>query len=157
MPLAEISITKGTFDRMKIERLAQDLTTIFLDHQGAMPGSIAARAITCVEITEVDQLMVFVGGEPSYTARFRILFTVPIGSLSEERKQSLVDETTRLIFTLEGSNRPIEEAYHIWCLINEVPDGNWGAAGRVFRWRDIIRWVVRTDGQARRAARASAS
>jgi hypothetical protein len=29
----------------------------------------------------------------------------------------------------------------IWVFIHEVPDGNWGGAGRIFRFKDIAKMV----------------
>lgn len=156
MPLAELSITKGTFTQEKLDLLAMELTDIFLAHQGASPDSAAAKSITCIEIKELDSLRIFVGGERSNATRVRVVFTVPYGSLSEEKKASLVDETTRLLHRLEGSNLPIEDCYHLWVVVSEVPDGNWGAAGKVWNWKSIIRWVVRRDIGARRAEKAAA-
>lgn len=155
MPLAEVRSVRGSLSENQIKVLAGRLTEVFMQHQGARPGSAAAAGITCVEFTEMDESLCFVAGEPVVGPRIRVVYTVPTGSLNEEAKSSLVSTTTRMLLELQG--RDDEEPYDIWCIVNEIPDGNWGAAGRIFRWRDITRWVARRDIAARKLERDHAA
>ena len=63
--------------------------------------------------------------------------TVPEGSLSEARKQLMVEKVTAA--TLEAEGLPDNERTRMltWVIINEVKDGNWGAGGGVVRLADI--------------------
>lgn len=154
MPLAEIKVVKGHLSANQIKTLGGTITQTFMKHQRARPESAAAKSITCVEVTEIDSGMFFVGGEPAQDVRLRVVYTVPFGSLDEDAKASLVNETTRLVLSVQDRDWEEDGPYDIWCIINEVPDGNWGAAGRIFRWREIMRWVIKRDGAARRAERS---
>lgn len=154
MPLAEIHLVRRALEPEALHALVEDVTETFLRHQGARADSCAARSIARVEVHESSPTHIFVGGLPSRDPQYRIVYTVPHGSMDPAAKASLVDETTRLVLSAEGTPWSEEQAHRVWCLVNEVPDGNWGAAGRIFRWRDVMRWVARRDIAARRTARA---
>ena len=63
--------------------------------------------------------------------------TVPEGSLSDARKQLMVEKITDA--TLEAEGLPNNERTRMltWVIINEVKEGNWGAGGGVVRLSDI--------------------
>jgi 4-oxalocrotonate tautomerase family enzyme len=63
--------------------------------------------------------------------------TVPEGSLSDARKQLMVEKVTAA--TLEAEGLPDNERTRMltWVIINEVKEGNWGAGGGVVRLADI--------------------
>ena len=65
--------------------------------------------------------------------------TVPEGSLSDARKQLMVEKITAA--TLEAEGLPDNERTRMltWVIINEVKDGNWGAGGGVVHLQDIAR------------------
>jgi 4-oxalocrotonate tautomerase family enzyme len=65
--------------------------------------------------------------------------TVPEGSLSDTRKQLMVEKITAA--TLEAEGLPDNDRTRMltWVIINEVKDGNWGAGGGVVRLEDIGR------------------
>lgn len=151
MPLAEMTMTRGALPEHSIGLLAQEITNILLDHQGARPGSEAASAITCLEITEVEPTRLFFGGVPVGDNRYRVKFTIPSGAMSLERKSSLVEAVTRTVLAAEGTPWSEADAMRVWCIVSEIPDGNWASGGRIYRWREIVRWVMRTDIAIRRA------
>jgi len=72
---------------------------------------------------------------------------VPEGALDDERKSGLVADVTRTVLEHEGSPVDVANASRVWVFINDVPDGNWGGAGRIFRFKDIAR-MVGGDGEA---------
>ncbi|MBZ8133079.1 hypothetical protein [Afifella sp. IM 167] len=146
-------MTRGALSEAKMDMLARDLTAILLAHQGARDGSAIARSITRLEVTELDPTRSYVGGRVSDAPCYRLTYTVPGGALNEEKKRSLVEKSTNAILAAEGTPYSEEEAYRVWCLINEVPDGNWASAGKIWRWKDIMRWVVRREIAARRGER----
>jgi len=157
MPLAELRLTRGALSDAKLDMLARDLTAILLAHQGARDGSAVARSITRLEVTELDSCRTYVGGRFTEDPCYRLTYTVPDGALNEEKKRSLVEKSTNAILAAEGTPYSEEDAYRVWCLINEVPDGNWASAGKIWRWRDIMRWVARREIAARRREREVAT
>jgi 4-oxalocrotonate tautomerase len=64
---------------------------------------------------------------------------VPAGSLSQEKKERMIELVTDAVIEAEGYGdavRPIT-----WVIIDEVADGSWGAAGRSVRLKDLAKLV----------------
>ncbi|MDQ1512960.1 MAG: 4-oxalocrotonate tautomerase [Microbacteriaceae bacterium] len=64
---------------------------------------------------------------------------VPEGSLSQEKKERMIELVTDAVVEAEGMGdavRPIT-----WVIIDEVKDGSWGAAGRAVRLADLAKLV----------------
>ncbi len=64
---------------------------------------------------------------------------VPEGSLSQEKKERMIELVTDAVVEAEGFGdavRPIT-----WVIIDEVKDGSWGAAGNAVRLEDLAKLV----------------
>ena len=64
---------------------------------------------------------------------------VPEGSLSQEKKERMIELVTDAVVEAEGYGdavRPIT-----WVIIDEVKEGSWGAAGRAVRLEDLAKLV----------------
>jgi 4-oxalocrotonate tautomerase len=64
---------------------------------------------------------------------------VPEGSLSQEKKERMIELVTDAVVEAEGYGdavRPIT-----WVIIDEVKDGSWGANGSAQRLEDIAKFV----------------
>jgi phenylpyruvate tautomerase PptA (4-oxalocrotonate tautomerase family) len=96
-----------------------------------MPDNEITRSIAWAY---VDERALYVGGRPASTPHVRVKLTVPQFALDEELKEHLVDAVTARVVDALG---PAGDKRHVWVLIDEVTDGNWGGAGRVFHFRDI--------------------
>jgi 4-oxalocrotonate tautomerase len=73
---------------------------------------------------------------------------VPEGSLSQEKKERMIELVTDAVVEAEGYGdavRPIT-----WVIIDEVKDGSWGAAGNAVRLEDLAK-LVRSEGGGREA------
>jgi len=57
--------------------------------------------------------------------------TVPEGSLSDARKQLMVEKVTAAALEAEGLPNNEKTRMLTWVIINEVKEGNWGAGGGV--------------------------
>jgi phenylpyruvate tautomerase PptA (4-oxalocrotonate tautomerase family) len=68
--------------------------------------------------------------------RFRVDVTVPAGVLDERRKSGLVEEVTQVVLAAAGLDAG--DALRVWVLVNEQPDGTWGAGGQIFRYADLV-------------------
>jgi 4-oxalocrotonate tautomerase len=78
---------------------------------------------------------------------------VPEGSLSQEKKDRMIELVTDAVVEAEGYGdavRPIT-----WVIIDEVKDGSWGASGRAVRLEDLKALVTQgKDAVAKAAAPA---
>ena len=59
----------------------------------------------------------------------------PRGALNERRKAGLVDEATADV--LEATGWGDDAALRVWVLINEVPEGNWGAGKQIIHFEQL--------------------
>jgi 4-oxalocrotonate tautomerase len=74
---------------------------------------------------------------------------VPEGSLSEEKKNRMIELVTDAVVEAEGYGdtvRPIT-----WVIIDEVKDGSWGAAGQPVRLKDLAKLVKGGKEQVEKA------
>lgn len=140
MPMIDLTVTQGTTDA---HALVDDLTRTLLKWEG-VPGNPVADSISWGFVNEIPAGAHHVAhrsnanGKPHY----RVVATVPQGALDDERKAGLVADVTRTILEREGAPVDVANAMRVWVFVNEVPDGNWGGAGRIFRFADIAKMVT---------------
>lgn len=142
MPLIEVRMPKGALSPQAQQQLADKLTEAVLRWEGAPAGSRLARQLTWVSMVEADGL--FVAGQEAGQPRYVIRATVPQHALRPAAKAGFVADATAAVVEVEGGQAD-DAAFRVWCIVEEVPDGNWGADGRVVTFEDIVRMVT-TDG-----------
>ena len=146
MPLIDLTIPEGAISPDKSAQLLDDLVTILLRAEKA-PDTEFFRGITWTYLHELPQHHLAVGGRPGGAPRFRIDITVPAGALSQRRKDILIGEVHEAVVGAAGLNPQSEQALHVWTLIREVPEGNWGAAGQAVKF-DNLKSVTATERDA---------
>ena len=68
--------------------------------------------------------------------------TVPAGSLDEAKKQRMIELVTDAVVEAEGFTGNDKVRSITWVLIDEVPEGNWGAAGQTVTLRKLGKFVT---------------
>ena len=149
MPLIDLTYPAGTFTPDARTALVDDLTTVLLRAERA-PDTEFFRSIAWVHVHELPPDCVLAAGRPVVEPTFRVQVTIPQGALSDRRKQELVAEATRVVRDAAGLGEA--DAFRVWVLIGEVPDGNWGAGGRVVRFADLVGYAEREREQPGSAA-----
>lgn len=144
MPLIDLTYSAGTIAAADRPTLIDELTTKLLHWEGA-PNDEFFRSIAWVHVHELPGEAVNAAAAP--VSAVKIDVTVPEGALSERRKAGLVDDLTASVHA--HSTLTQDEGIRVWVLIREVPDGNWGAAGKVVRFGQLR--------EAAAAARATAA
>jgi phenylpyruvate tautomerase PptA (4-oxalocrotonate tautomerase family) len=140
MPLFDVFYPAGTFTPEARTELADELTTVLLRAERA-PDTEFFRNITWAYMHEMPDGAVFAAGRPVEQPTFRLQVTIPQGALSDRRKQELVSEATRVISEAAGFGD--SDQLRVWVLINEVPDGNWGAAGSVVQFEQLRQYAAK--------------
>lgn len=140
MPMIELTLEEGSLTDAAKADLVEGLTAALLRWEGA-PDNELARSIAWAYVDERPAGSINVGGRPADAPRYRIKLTIPEGALDDAAKSGMVDEATRLVLEAEGSAEDATAAFRVWVIVREVTDGNWGAAGQVFRLRDIARAI----------------
>jgi phenylpyruvate tautomerase PptA (4-oxalocrotonate tautomerase family) len=146
MPMIDLTLPAGVLDKGQKDALAGELTRTLLQYEGAGRDNEIAAQIAWAYLDERDPGTIYAAHVPAEQPRYRLLVTVPEGALDDEQKEALVRVMTAKVLEAEGSDASDPQAvFRVWVLINEVPDGNWGGAGRIFRLKDIARLVMRGE------------
>ena len=146
MPVMDVTCPAGAFTPEARAALTDELTTVLLRAERA-PDTQFFRDITWLFVHELPAGDVLSAGAPVTAPIFRLQVTVPQGALSDRRKEELVAEATRVISA--GGGLSEDDGLRVWVLINEVPDGNWGAGGNVIRFEQLRQMAAAArDGAA---------
>ena len=135
MPMLELTYPKGSISPEARAELLEELASRMLAAEKA-PDTDFFRSITWVYANEIDPESIAVGGRPGGEPRFRVNVTVPEGALSDRRKGILVDSFNQAVLQAAGLEE--SEGLRVWTIINEVTDGNWGAAGQQIRYKQLV-------------------
>lgn len=142
MPLIDLTLPQGSIPHDERAKLGDELTGIVLRAERA-PDTDFFRSVTWAFVHDLPEDSITARGADSV---FRVVFTVPQGALSERRKQELVSEATKAISAAAGLGE--EDGLRVFVLINEVPDGNWGAAGNVVHFEQLREVAAQQREQA---------
>jgi phenylpyruvate tautomerase PptA (4-oxalocrotonate tautomerase family) len=147
MPMLDAFIPEGALDPEAEQQLLSKLTDILLEHEGADPTDENARSLAWVFLHRPADL--FVAGAPADLPRYRIIASVPEGQLDTKNRASMVRAATDAVLDAEPRERP-RDAYRVWVLTNQIPEGTWGAGGQIYGLADIVGFVL-NDAEAGRA------
>ena len=146
MPQIELTVPRGALSDDALDSVMAEATTTLLRWEGAPVDSAGAREVSWGYVHEVDPARTYHGGAPdaSGAPRYRFDITVPAGALNDEKKNGLVGDLTRLVLSAEGVDADADPAagMRVWVLVHDVPEGNWGGAGRTWRLREIAALVA---------------
>jgi phenylpyruvate tautomerase PptA (4-oxalocrotonate tautomerase family) len=147
MPQIEFTLPRGALSGETIDGLMGEMTTALLRYEGA-PENDVSREISWGYVHEVDR--VYNGGKPlnGGPVRYKVDLTVPEGALTPESKNEIVGEITRLILAADGAAADDDAAsMRVWVLVHDVPEGNWGGAGRTWKLKEIAQLVGAGDAR----------
>ncbi|GAA4057805.1 hypothetical protein [Actinomadura miaoliensis] len=142
MPFVELFAPRGALDGERGTRAKQRLVAEVMAVEGA-PDTQAARDISWLVVTEPAEW--FVGGRAAGAdepPRYLVRVSVPAGSLDDGKRREMVERVTRVLAEAEEDAGRLYAAPVAWVHLVEIPDGNWGAMGRVFRLPDIIEFTT---------------
>lgn len=134
MPMINLTAPAGALSPAACDTLVKRLTDCLLKWEGAPADSAAAQAIAWVYVSETPDGCFYVGGVNPSEPRFRIEVTTPEGALDDDSRAGLVKDIAGILEAVVGA--PAAGLNH-WVLMREIKDGGWGAAGRIFRHKDI--------------------
>lgn len=134
VPKLDAYIPEGALDRDAEVALMRSLTDILLEEEGADPTNEFVRSIAWVSVHR--PALQLVGGEVPDKPRYQIHVAVPEGQLTRDRRESMVRRVTAEVLAAEGADGD-QDAFRVWVFAGEIPEGTWGAAGRIFGLSDI--------------------
>jgi phenylpyruvate tautomerase PptA (4-oxalocrotonate tautomerase family) len=154
MPMIDLTLPRGALGNDAKGELMAQLSRTLLKWEGAKPGDKNAESIAWTFIHEPE--LITVAHAPAQEPRYRVVVSVPEATLGDEQKEGLVAEVTEQVIRAENPDREptAQDTFRVWVLINEIADGNWGGAGRVFRLADIMAFAGASEAEIeRRSAR----
>lgn len=154
MPMIDLTLPRGSLSDEAKEKLMGELSATLLKWEGAKPGNEAAESIAWTFLHEPE--LVTVAHKPATGPRYRVVIGVPEGTLGGEEKEGVVAEVTEQVVAAQSGDKKAspEDSALVWVIINEIPDGHWGGAGRIFRLADIMSFAGASEEEIeRRTAR----
>lgn len=135
MPLLELTLPPEALAGHDLDELMGALAEVLLRWERAPSHSEIVREITWCYVHRAEGMTL--AGRTPPQPRFRIDVTLPAGMLDDQAKAGITADLTETFAQGIGDEAP-DFAFRTWCLIHEIPDGNWGANGRIYRRKDII-------------------
>lgn len=142
MPMIRLTVPSGSLTEEGRRTVQRDLAAVLLRWEGA-PDTAFFRAQAWSYLVELPE-----GAQTTAeddVPRFLVEVTVPQGALSERRKAGLVQDATRTVLAAAGLSE--DEVLRVWVLVQEQPDGTWGAGGSVIRYADLVALAQGEKGQ----------
>jgi phenylpyruvate tautomerase PptA (4-oxalocrotonate tautomerase family) len=142
MPFVEVFTPQGAISKETRAEIAESLVAEVMRAEGA-PDTDTARSISWLLWREIDEW--WVGSDrvnASEPARYVVRVGVPAGSLDDWKRKDIIERVTAVLAKAEPDPTRLEREPVAWVHINEIPEGDWGAMGRVIRFPDIAAYVL---------------
>jgi phenylpyruvate tautomerase PptA (4-oxalocrotonate tautomerase family) len=136
MPMIDLTYVRGSLDDQALGRLTDELVTALLRAERA-PDIPFLRDNTLVYLHPLDAAAQSVGGRGSGSPRFRVEMTVFAGALSKDRKEQLAADVHTAVCAAAEIEPDGPRAFHVWTLINEIPEGNWAGGGNIIYYQQV--------------------
>jgi phenylpyruvate tautomerase PptA (4-oxalocrotonate tautomerase family) len=133
MPMIRLTSPASALTEQGRQSIQRDLAAVLLRWEGA-PDTTFFRAQAWSYLVELPEGAQTTAEDAA--PRFLVEVTVPQGALSERRKAGLVEEVTKTVLAATGLSP--DDALRVWVLVQEQPDGTWGAGGSVIRYADLV-------------------
>ncbi len=160
MPMLDAHIPEGALTPEAEERLLGELTDILIVNEGADPDNERVRSIAWLFVHRPAAL--YVAGRRADAPRYRFIASVPEGQYTPARRAEMARTITDAVLDAEGGAYERDPS-RVWVFTPEVPDGTWGALGRIVTLADIAGFATGDEAQGREyaqdvfAARAGAT
>jgi phenylpyruvate tautomerase PptA (4-oxalocrotonate tautomerase family) len=161
--MIDLTYPEGALGEDARAEAVEKLTAALLRHEGAADNE-QTRAMSWTVVHELPPGSLNVGGFPAERPVYRVMVTVPEGTLLQgpgpvgsTARRNLVREATEILLAAEGTAYSEVEAGRVYCLVREVSDGYWGGMGTTFRMEDIVATAAPEAPQTEVSERARAS
>jgi phenylpyruvate tautomerase PptA (4-oxalocrotonate tautomerase family) len=139
MPMIDLTVPKSRFSEEELAELTAKLTELIIKWEGGTDAPGYDKA-SWAFVQEAD--LIAVGGRrrrPSGRQVYRVIVSVPKGSLDDRRRRGLMRDVATAVIAADGAEPVEDELGRVWCIVNDVPDGNWGVGPGPMRLRDLAK------------------
>lgn len=144
MPMMDLSYPEGALSPEGRADVVEKLTHALLRNEGATTNR-QTLGMSWVYVHELPDWAVNVGGHSAVRPIYRLMVTVPRGTLLEgpgpvglTSKRNLIREATEIILAGEGTPYSPQESLRVMVLVREIEDAYWGGFGTTIRMEDIV-------------------
>lgn len=138
MPLIELKHRAGRLDEAEIDRLSTELSRAALAAEGSDLERAGSLTWTLVDTFTDDEWRV--GGSPAEGPTYLVRATLVGGLVSDADKERFIARANDAIESVD----PDFDPFAAWVVIDELADGNLGAAGTVMS-SDRLAAVMETE------------
>src|SRR5438128_7857453 len=149
MPMLDAYIPAGALSPDAEDKLLARLTDVLIENEGADPSNPQGRSIAWLFVHRPEA--VFVAGAPADAPRYRFIASVPEGQYDPDRRNAMVHDITEAVLDAEEGSCE-RDSTRVWVFTPEVPDGTWGALGRIVTLADIATFATGDPDRGRRYA-----
>jgi phenylpyruvate tautomerase PptA (4-oxalocrotonate tautomerase family) len=150
MPMLDITVPRGKFAKEEPENLTAQLTDLIIEWEGGTEAPGYDKA-SWAFVQEAD--LIAADGRHAGRQVYRVVASVPKGSLDERRRRRLMRDVAAAVIAADGAE-PVEAGLAcVWCIVHEVPDGNWEAGASPMKLRDLAQRFGVNPGSERRGER----
>jgi phenylpyruvate tautomerase PptA (4-oxalocrotonate tautomerase family) len=139
MPMLDAYIPAGALSPTAEDKLLADLTDLLITHEGADASNPQVRSIAWLFVHRPEA--VYVAGSRASAPHYRFIASVPEGQYDPERRQAMVQSITEAVLDAEDGEHE-RDPMRVWVFTPEIPDGTWGALGRVVTLADIATFAT---------------
>jgi phenylpyruvate tautomerase PptA (4-oxalocrotonate tautomerase family) len=141
MPIIDLTLAEGALGDPQKRELARELAGAVAQWTGMPEDSPGLPALWTI-FHERPRAAILTGrGQLPGGSLYRLEVTVSAGVLDDERKRGLVADLTTQLLQVEAADDGQRGLARVVCHIHELPDGNWGAAGQIWRLSDIVEFA----------------
>jgi len=140
MPLIILHLPKNSFNAEQKQQFAEKSTQTLLALEG-MEGNVKAKNLSWVQFCEFSHNDFYMAGHRVDKPHYRVEVKVFQGTMDAPRKELLTAQLTDLLLNIEATDHNLLNAARVWVMIEEVPDGNWGGAGKIYRIQDLMKMM----------------
>lgn len=151
MPIMNVRYPASRLDKAAKAALAARLTDILIRMEGGA-NTHGGRAFATVLFNAVDEDDWWVGGQADDTfvspsGKFLVHVTIPEGYMNNGHKSEVHAWVAEAIVQVTGGSDKAAAGNSIQVIVDEVPEGNWGAGGRTISLESIADTVgMSTNG-----------
>ncbi|WP_030620943.1 hypothetical protein [Streptomyces achromogenes] len=150
MPMIDVFVPEGALTQQAEQDLINKITRAMIRFEGLDPDDPEAQAVTWAFL---HHAAVFVGGTPATAPHYRVLVCLPEGLVTNARVQEVVTAITDMVLAAEQGAWDRDPS-RVWVLPLDVPEGRWGAGGRIVDLREVVLFARGGDERtANRVAR----
>jgi phenylpyruvate tautomerase PptA (4-oxalocrotonate tautomerase family) len=145
MPFVEVYSSASTsLSEEKRQQISERLVSEVMEGEGA-PDNENTRSLSWLVWHEPK--LWSIGGRPVQSGErpfYAVRVSMPAASLDDEKRAEVVRRVTKVLAEADDDHDRFYQAPPVsFVLINEVPEGNWGSAGMVFRFEDVVSFIVK--------------